>query len=89
MRDGQQSLFATRMKQENVDKLLPLYKEAKFYIMEVWGGAVPDSVMRYLGESPWDRLRSCSKEMKGISLLSALSRGRKSLRLCAVSRHSA
>lgn len=76
LRDGQQSLFATRMKQENVDRLLPLYKEAKFYIMEVWGGAVPDSVMRYLGESPWDRLRSCSKAMKGISLLSALSRGR-------------
>lgn len=76
LRDGQQSLFATRMKQENVDKLLPLYREAKFYIMEVWGGAVPDSVMRYLGESPWDRLRACSNEMKGISLLSALSRGR-------------
>ncbi len=76
LRDGQQSLFATRMKQENVDKLLPLYRDAKFYIMEVWGGAVPDSVMRYLGESPWDRLRSCSKAMKGISLLSALSRGR-------------
>lgn len=76
LRDGQQSLFATRMKQENIDKLLPLYKEAKFYIMEVWGGAVPDSVMRYLGESPWDRLRECSKAMKGISLLSALSRGR-------------
>ena len=76
LRDGQQSLFATRMKQENVDKLLPLYREAKFYIMEVWGGAVPDSVMRYLGESPWDRLRACSKAMKGISLLSALSRGR-------------
>ncbi|MDE7342579.1 MAG: carboxylase, partial [Muribaculaceae bacterium] len=47
-----------------------------FYIMEVWGGAVPDSVMRYLGESPWERLRACSKEMKGISELSALSRGR-------------
>ena len=76
LRDGQQSLFATRMKQENIDKLLPLYRDAKFYIMEVWGGAVPDSVMRYLGESPWDRLRSCSKAMKGISLLSALSRGR-------------
>ena len=44
--------------------------------VEVWGGAVPDSVMRYLDESPWDRLRSISKEMKGISLLSALSRGR-------------
>ncbi len=76
LRDGQQSLFATRMKQENVDKLLPLYRDAKFYIMEVWGGAVPDSVMRYLGESPWNRLRECSKAMKGISLLSALSRGR-------------
>lgn len=76
LRDGQQSLFATRMRQENVDKLLPLYRDAKFYIMEVWGGAVPDSVMRYLGESPWNRLRECSKAMKGISLLSALSRGR-------------
>ena len=76
LRDGQQSLFATRMKQENIDVLLPLYQEARFYIMEVWGGAVPDSVMRYLGESPWDRLRACSKYMKGISLLSALSRGR-------------
>jgi len=76
LRDGQQSLFATRMKQENIDRLLPLYRDAKFYIMEVWGGAVPDSVMRYLGESPWNRLRECSKAMKGISLLSALSRGR-------------
>ena len=76
LRDGQQSLFATRMKQENIDKLLPLYRDARFYIMEVWGGAVPDSVMRYLGESPWVRLRECSKAMKGISLLSALSRGR-------------
>lgn len=76
LRDGQQSLFATRLKQENIDRLLPLYRDARFYIMEVWGGAVPDSVMRYLDESPWDRLRSCSKEMKGISLLSALSRGR-------------
>ena len=76
LRDGQQSLFATRLKQENIDKLLPLYQEAGFYIMEVWGGAVPDSVMRYLNESPWDRLRECSRYMKGISLLSALSRGR-------------
>lgn len=76
LRDGQQSLFATRMKQECIDRLLPLYENAGFYIMEVWGGAVPDSVMRYLDESPWDRLRSVSKVMKGKSLLSALSRGR-------------
>ncbi len=76
LRDGQQSLFATRMPQSEIDKLLPLYEDAGFYIMEVWGGAVPDSVMRYLDESPWDRLRIVSKAMKGKSLLSALSRGR-------------
>ncbi len=76
MRDGQQSLFATRMTQASIDRLLPLYEGADFYIMEVWGGAVPDSVMRYLDESPWERLRKASKAMKGHSLLSALSRGR-------------
>lgn len=76
MRDGQQSLFATRMTQSSIDRLLPLYENAGFYIMEVWGGAVPDSVMRYLDESPWERLRKASAAMKGKSLLSALSRGR-------------
>jgi len=76
MRDGQQSLFATRMSQKVIDTLLPSYEDAGFYILEVWGGAVPDSVMRYLDESPWNRLREFSKVMKGKSLLSALSRGR-------------
>lgn len=76
MRDGQQSLFATRMSQSTIDRLLPLYENAGFYIMEVWGGAIPDSVMRYLDESPWNRLRKASEAMKGKSLLSALSRGR-------------
>ncbi len=76
LRDGQQSLFATRLKQSDIDPLLPLYKDAGFYIMEVWGGAVPDSVMRYLDESPWERLRKVSKAIEGRSLLSALSRGR-------------
>ncbi len=41
MRDGQQSLFATRMSQSTIDRLLPYYENAGFYIMEVWGGAVP------------------------------------------------
>ena len=76
LRDGQQSLFATRMKQQDIDPLLPLYKDAGFYIMDVWGGAVPDSVMRYLDESPWVRLRTISEAIGGKSLLSALSRGR-------------
>ena len=76
MRDGQQSLFATRMNQSCIDRLLPFYENAGFYAIEVWGGAVPDSVMRYLDESPWNRLRSVSNVMQGKSLLTALSRGR-------------
>ncbi len=76
MRDGQQSLFATRLSQQSIDILLPYYKDAGFYAMEVWGGAVPDSVMRYLDESPWNRLKTISNKMEGKSLLTALSRGR-------------
>ncbi|PWJ43268.1 biotin/lipoyl-containing protein [Sediminitomix flava] len=76
LRDGQQSLFATRMTQAQVDRLLPYYKDANFYAMEVWGGAVPDSVMRYLGENPWHRLKSIHEAVGGISKLTALSRGR-------------
>ena len=37
LRDGQQSQFATRMNQNQVDRVLPFYKEARFYAMEVWG----------------------------------------------------
>jgi oxaloacetate decarboxylase alpha subunit/pyruvate carboxylase subunit B len=76
LRDGQQSQFATRMSQAQVDKVLPFYKEAHFYAMEVWGGAVPDSVMRYLNESPWDRLESIKRGVGESSKLTALSRGR-------------
>lgn len=76
LRDGQQSAFATRMNQSQVDRVLPYYKDANFYAMEVWGGAVPDSVMRYLGENPWDRLKKISDGVEGVSKLTALSRGR-------------
>lgn len=76
LRDGQQSLFATRMSQQQVDRVLPLFKQAGFYAMEVWGGAVPDSVMRYLNEDPWDRLEKIRDGIGNKSLLTALSRGR-------------
>ena len=76
LRDGQQSLFATRMNQEQVDRVLPLFKKANFYAMEVWGGAVPDSVMRYLNENPWERLEKIKAVIGGVSKLTALSRGR-------------
>ncbi len=76
LRDGQQSSFATRMTQAQIERCLPFYKDAHFYAMEVWGGAVPDSVMRYLGENPWYRLESIKKEVGDVSKLTALSRGR-------------
>ena len=76
LRDGQQSSFATRMNQSQVDRVLPYYKDANFYAMEVWGGAVPDSVMRYLGENPWDRLEKIKASVGDVSKLTALSRGR-------------
>jgi len=76
LRDGQQSSFATRMNQSQIDRVLPYYKDAAFYAMEVWGGAVPDAVMRYLGENPWDRLKKISEAIGDSSKLAALSRGR-------------
>ena len=76
LRDGQQSSFATRMTQEQINRCLPYYKDAGFFAMEVWGGAVPDSVMRYLGENPWTRLESIHEVVGDISKLTALSRGR-------------
>ncbi len=76
LRDGQQSSFATRMNQTQIDRCLPYYKDANFYAMEVWGGAVPDSVMRYLNENPWTRLETIHEAVGGVSKLTALSRGR-------------
>lgn len=76
LRDGQQSMFATRMSQAQVDRVLPFYREAGFYGVEVWGGAVPDSVMRYLNEDPWQRLEKIKAALGDSTHLTALSRGR-------------
>ncbi|MCC8018886.1 MAG: biotin/lipoyl-binding protein [Rikenellaceae bacterium] len=76
LRDGQQSSFATRMTQQQIDRVLPYYRDAGFYAMEVWGGAVPDSVMRYLSENPWERLEKIKAAVGDTSKLTALSRGR-------------
>ncbi|MDP4291225.1 MAG: carboxylase [Bacteroidota bacterium] len=76
LRDGQQSLFATRMSQDQVNRVLPYYQKAGFYAMEVWGGAVPDSIMRFLNEDPWERLETIKAAIGDVSKLTALSRGR-------------
>lgn len=76
LRDGQQSQFATRMTNDQVKEVLDDYRQSHFYAMEVWGGAVPDSVMRYLNEDPWDRLATIKAGIGDASKLTALSRGR-------------
>ena len=61
LRDGHQSLFATRMTTEEVVKLAKIYDDAGYYALEVWGGATFDSAMRFLNEDPWERLRAVRK----------------------------
>ena len=58
VRDGHQSLFATRMNTEEVLKLCSILDNAGYHAIEVWGGATFDACMRFLNEDPWDRLRA-------------------------------
>lgn len=57
LRDGHQSLFATRMNTEEVMSALEELDNAGYYALEVWGGATFDSCIRFLNEDPWERLR--------------------------------
>jgi pyruvate carboxylase len=58
MRDAHQSLFATRMRTFDMTQIAPRYAQthADFFSLEMWGGATFDTSMRFLKESPWDRL---------------------------------
>ncbi|MBO0699010.1 MAG: pyruvate carboxylase, partial [Zavarzinella sp.] len=58
MRDAHQSLFATRMRTFDMARIAPRYARAHadFFSLEMWGGATFDTAMRFLKESPWDRL---------------------------------
>ncbi|HIF89885.1 MAG TPA: oxaloacetate decarboxylase subunit alpha [Candidatus Thioglobus sp.] len=63
LRDAHQSLFATRMR---IDDMLPIADKLDkigYWSMESWGGATFDSCIRYLGEDPWDRIREIKKVM--------------------------
>lgn len=63
LRDAHQSLFATRMR---IDDMLPIAEKLDqigYWSMESWGGATFDSCIRYLGEDPWDRIREIKKAM--------------------------
>ncbi len=58
LRDGHQSLWATRMRTSDMLPILGKMDEIGFYSLEVWGGATFDSCLRFLNEDPWERLRT-------------------------------
>ncbi len=63
LRDAHQSLFATRMR---IDDMLPIAEkldDVGFWSMESWGGATFDACIRFLGEDPWERIRELKKVM--------------------------
>jgi pyruvate carboxylase subunit B len=63
LRDGHQSLFATRMRTEDMEPIAPDMNKTGFYSMEVWGGATFDVATRFLNEDPWERVRKLKKLM--------------------------
>jgi len=63
LRDGHQSLLATRMRIEDLLPIAEKLDKIGYWSMEIWGGATFDSCIRYLGEDPWERLRLLSAAM--------------------------
>ena len=57
LRDGNQSLLATRIKTEDLLPIANALDEIGYWSIESWGGATFDSCLRYLNENPWERLR--------------------------------
>jgi len=62
-RDGHQSLWATRMRTEDIIPVAADLDKAGFYSVEVWGGATFDVMTRFLAEDPWERIRVLKKLM--------------------------
>ena len=62
-RDGHQSSLATRMRTEDMVPIAEELDEVGFYSVEVWGGATFDVAHRFLGEDPWERVRTLKKLM--------------------------
>ena len=63
LRDGNQSLLATRVRLDDMLPIAAALDEIGFWSVESWGGATFDACIRYLGEDPWDRIREFKKAM--------------------------
>jgi oxaloacetate decarboxylase alpha subunit/pyruvate carboxylase subunit B len=64
LRDGHQSLFATRGRTEDMIPVAELMDQVGFWAVETWGGATFDTMHRYLNEDPWERLRTLKRYFK-------------------------
>ena len=64
LRDGHQSIYATRMRTEDMLPIAEQMDEMGFWAMEVWGGATFDTMHRFLGEDPWERPKILKKFIK-------------------------
>ena len=74
IRDGQQSLWATRMPVGDMLPILPKMDRVGYWAIECWGGATFDTCLRFLDENPWERLRSIKAKTPNTPL-AMLSRG--------------
>jgi pyruvate carboxylase subunit B len=74
LRDGHQSLIATRMRTEDMLPICPQLDAAGFWSLEAWGGATFDACVRFLKEDPWERLRKLRKALPN-SQINMLLRG--------------
>ena len=74
LRDAHQSLLATRLRTRDMLPICERLNEAGFHSLEVWGGATYDTCLRFLNESPWERLRVLRKALPD-SRLQMLLRG--------------
>ncbi len=64
LRDGHQSLFATRGRTEDMLPVAEMMDEVGFWAVETWGGATFDTMHRFLNEDPWERIRTLKRYIK-------------------------
>jgi oxaloacetate decarboxylase alpha subunit/pyruvate carboxylase subunit B len=64
LRDGHQSLFATRGRTEDMLPVAEMMDEVGFWALETWGGATFDTMHRFLNEDPWERIRTLKRYIK-------------------------
>jgi pyruvate carboxylase subunit B len=72
LRDAHQSVFATRMRTEDMEPILAKMDKVGYWAVEMWGGATFDVPLRFLNQNPWDRLRKIKELMPNTQLMMLL-----------------